>query len=190
MLAFDIASLMLPLWQVKNTWHHPTALWCLLYSLKAAKPREIWTQSCWFITLGTTFTIMLNSMGILFTEFKGLDWYLEADVSRRIHLPVLESSWVPRAKRAKNVNLYRILLVYLSLKGTLGDAVYTGSYNRRNQHRSQLNIKQTSGGDHHVNPSLVKILHATCLSKNQSGESFNKTNLSALLQRQRSTRSV
>ena len=28
--------------------------------------------------------------------------------------------------KPKNVNNYRILLVYLSLKGTLGNAVYTG----------------------------------------------------------------
>ena len=49
--------------------------------------------------------------------------------------------------KPKNVNLDRILLVYLSLRGTLGDAVHR-SYDRSNQHRSQLNIKQTSGGHH------------------------------------------
>ena len=59
--------------------------------------------------------------------------------------------------KPKNVNLDRILLVYLSLRGTLGDAVHR-SYDRSNQHRSQLNIKQTSGG-HHVNASSVKITH-------------------------------
>lgn len=34
--------------------------------------------------------------------------------------------------------------------------------------------KQTSRGDRHVNPSFLKIIHATCLSKKQSGASMGR----------------
>lgn len=99
----------------------------------------MWTWFVRFIISGITFHHDANKLyDYSFLEFKGLHLHLKVDVvERKAHLPVLESNWVPRSSiKPRNVDNYSILLVYLPLKGILGNAVYTGVMIRHDQHRN------------------------------------------------------